>query len=564
VTVFRSAITVALAAAVILLGVALAPVPAAMAGSGFISVVGNATSPADNPGLLSVGLQASSPITSVTVQVAFGSASFADSGLQLTSGTTTSGTWTVPAPITMTELPLGQYYVDVSATDSAGDSISGVQVSQWNFNMQPTVTLTATPDQISANGQTITLSGTATGVYPDSTAPKSQPLAGQPVTVTTSGEIFGDGNSWPLTTAADGSFSLTTATGLSSTDETDTFQATIVQSDTTAFASATVSILPIKAAVRVTATITPSHPLYGQAPTITGTVTIKAGGTWQPLPSSPVYVTDQDNSLQATAGPSGQFSIQLPPVYGPDGGPWQVEAGDLNDAGDPFAGTATMSVPANGPVDPGTLSAFTASISKFGVVSVTGCLEDTSRSGAGVAPGVPVTIQYATSKGGPWQALGTVTTTSTTCGSNSLGGYFSGSLPAMQASAYYQAAMTTDQYDYVPTTSTAVLVSITPTRFVSFDATPHTVRRNGKITISGGLELLGKSWQSYPGQSVDIIFRPRGSKFWYVAYWVKTNSSGRFSRTFRDKFGTATWSADYNGNSTHLVAGAATVRVRVT
>ena len=558
-------IEVVLAAAAILLGAAVMSEPAALAGSGSITVVGSASSPADNPGLLSIGLEASSAITSVQVQVAFGSTSYTPPALQLTSGTTADGTWTVPEPITTAQLPLGQYYVYVTAADSGGDSISDVQVSQWNFSIQPTLTLTATPGQISANGQAVTLSGTATGVLPSSTTPTSQPLAGQQITVTTDGELFGTGNSWSLTTRADGTFSLTTQTGLNSTSETDTFQAAIAQTATTASALASVNILPIRAPVKVSATITPRHPLYGQSPTLTGTVTVQNGSTWQPLPSSPVYVTDGEGQfLQTTTGSDGSFSLQLPPVFGPDGGPWQVASGDLNDAGDPFAGTATISVPENGPVDPGTLSTFTASISKFGVVSVTGCLEDTSRQGAGVAPGVPVTIQYSTSRGGPWQALGTVTTTSTTCGSNSAGGYFRGSLPAVQASAYYQAAMTSNQYDYVPTTSAAVLVSIIPTRFVSFAATPHIVKRNGKITVSGRLEVLGRSWQSYAGQSVDIIFRPAGSKLWYAAYWVKTNSTGRFSKTFTDKFGTATWSADYNGNSTHLVSGAATVRVRVT
>ena len=561
----RSSIKVILMAAAVLLGGVLAPA-AAMAGSGSISLVGNATSPADNPGLLSIGLMASSPITSVTVRVAFGSTSYTvPAPLRPPGASATSGTWTVATPITTADLQLGQYYVYVTATDSGGDSISDAPVGQWNFNMQPTVTLTASPDQISANGQTVTLSGKVTGVYPDSTTPTSQTLAGQPVTLTTYGEIFGDGNSWPLTTGTDGSFSLTTQTGLNSTNETDTFQAAIAQTTTTAFAIASVNVLPIKAPVRVTATITPIHPLYGQSPMLTGTVTIQNGSTWQPLPSSPVYVTDSEGQfLQTTTGSDGSFSLQLPPVFGPDSGPWQVAAGDLNDAGDPFAGPATISVPANGPVDPGTLSAIAVSISKYGVVSVAGCLEDTSRSGAGVAPGVPVTIQYATSQGGPWQELGTLSTTSAVCGSNSAGGYFSGQLPAVLASAYYRAAMTTGQYDYVPTTSAAVLASIIPTRFVAFAATPHIVKRNGKITVSGRLEVLGRSWRSYAGQSVDIIFRPRGSKYWYAVYWVKTNSTGRFSKTFTDKFGTATWSADYNGNSTHLVAGAATVRIRVT
>ncbi len=554
-------IKVVLAATAILLGGALAAEPAAMAGSGYITVVGNATSPPDNPGLLSIGLEASSAITSVQVQIAFGSTSYAPPALHLTGGTTTNGTWTVPAPITSAELPLGDYYVYVTAADSGGDSITDVQVSQWNFNIQPALTLSATPDQVSADGQTVTISGTATGVYPDSTAPTSQPLAGQAVEVSTQGEIFGGVSSWSVTTAKNGSFSVTTQTGMSSTTETDTFAAEVAQTSTMAQAiSPTVTIEPIKAPVRVTATVTPQYPIWDQPVTMTGSVTVEVDGSWVPLPDPYVTISNSQGPIPATVSSSGQFTTALESY---EVGPWQVQAS--GGASDPYAGSATVSVPAQGPYYQGALTGFTATIDKYGNVSVTGCAENTTMAAVGVPAATRVDVQYAAKPSGPWRTLGSIDTTSAACGTNAVGGHFSGSLPGQLASAYYRAAVTSDQTYFAPTaTSSAVPASIIVTRFVSFAATPHRVKRGAKITVSGVLQALGKSWRGYGDQVVEIILRPAGSSHWYVAYRVKANRSGHFSKTFADKFGTATWSADYNGNSTHAVTGAATVRIRVT
>jgi hypothetical protein len=44
---------------------------------------------------------------------------------------------------------------------------------------------------------------------------------------------------------------------------------------------------------------------------------------------------------------------------------------------------------------------------------------------------------------------------------------------------------------------------------------------------------------------------------------VRTNIQGNFSLTFADAVGTAYWSANYDGNGTHLVAGAPEIKITV-
>lgn len=555
--------------AAILAGGTLLPAQAT-AGSGYIDIVGNPTNPADNPGLLSIGLDASSPInaSSVTAQIKFGSTSYIVPGpLTLTSGTATDGTWTVPTPIIEpTDLPLGQYYVYVSAADSGGDSISDVMVpDQWNFNIVPTVTLTANPDAILANGQTVALSGMVTAVTPDSSQPQPAPFAGQPVTITTAGEFFGGTYPWTVTSQNDGSFSFSTQTGMSASTGTDSFTAHVEQTPAIAQAnSSAVAIQPIAAPVAVTATESPANPLWGQDVYITGAVTVDDDGSWQPLPNAVVEISDHGgDSVYVNANGSGQFSTD---VLGNSldlyRSPFTVQV-NSNALSDPYAGSATISIPVRPQDFDAALTATSASIDRYGVVHFSGCVANTTYPAVGAPAGITVDVQYAASPSGPWKALGTLTTSGTSCGSTTGSSQFSGKLPAELASAYYRAVLGADQDYFVPIASNTLLASIIPTRFVTFTATPHKVRRDATITVSGMLQALGRSWHGYAGQWVDIIFQPPGSKLWYIVYRVRSGANGRFRKAFKDKFGSALWSADYFGNITHLVAGAAIIRIRV-
>src|ERR1700728_4451469 len=99
-------------------------VPALAATDSGSITVSNASSPTTSAGLLSVTVQSTTPLTSLSVSIMSGTTDELDlpfSDFSLASGSTTSGTWTLNSPITTTQLPLGTYTVDASATDSGGD-----------------------------------------------------------------------------------------------------------------------------------------------------------------------------------------------------------------------------------------------------------------------------------------------------------------------------------------------------------------------------------------------------------------------------------------------------------
>jgi hypothetical protein len=77
------------------------------------------------------------------------------------------------------------------------------------------------------------------------------------------------------------------------------------------------------------------------------------------------------------------------------------------------------------------------------------------------------------------------------------------------------------------------------------------VAKNGKLTVQGALQFYNSGWQALGGQPVLIIFQFKGSSTWYYITQVKTAANGRFSATFTDP-GSATWAAEYLGDSSHL------------
>jgi hypothetical protein len=70
------------------------------------------------------------------------------------------------------------------------------------------------------------------------------------------------------------------------------------------------------------------------------------------------------------------------------------------------------------------------------------------------------------------------------------------------------------------------------------------------------------TWVSEARQQILIILKPKGSKFWFWITRPMTNSKGEFRSKFVDPV-SATWSAEYLGNRTHMAAAAAEYYVPV-
>src|SRR5215472_363235 len=138
-------------------------------------VIDGAFSPSSDVGLLSIQTEATSPITSLTAHLSNGTSTLTltTSDFALTSGGPTDGIWTVISPITQAQLPLGTYQVTVDASDQAGDSVTGVNAGSFAYVVIPTVTLAASRTSLDFAHQSVTLTGSVTGLYPDGSV---QPL----------------------------------------------------------------------------------------------------------------------------------------------------------------------------------------------------------------------------------------------------------------------------------------------------------------------------------------------------------------------------------------------------
>lgn len=262
----RAAICITCAAVAALLAL---PSAAAEAGSGIITVV-SASSPASNPGSVSVELESTTPVvpTSISAELSAGGASVLTlSDFELTGGTNTGGTvptWTVQSPITMTQLPLGSYTISVSASDTGGDTTTDPDAGTVSFLIQPTITLAASPASVSY-GQNVTFSGTVTGRYPDGT---SKAVADLPVD-STAGEAVTNGS---------GQFSFTAQAGSAQVSSGGEFDAETPATATSTLAwSNVVDITALQDPVRMAAQLSSNAVSYGSAETVTGQVSFESG-----------------------------------------------------------------------------------------------------------------------------------------------------------------------------------------------------------------------------------------------------------------------------------------------
>jgi hypothetical protein len=188
---------------------------------------------------------------------------------------------------------------------------------------------------------------------------------------------------------------------------------------------------------------------------------------------------------------------------------------------------------------------------------------------AGVPGNVPaarsgVAIQYAAGPNGPWRTLTTAATShdSAQCGN---GRAFTGALSARLNYAYYRAwyaGANVAGTGYLAAASGRVLAWKYDDRITGFSVSPRTVAKGGKLTVKGQLQYYSGNWRDYAGQTVYIILLGAHCPHWCYIAAPSTDSNGRFSATFVDPE-SATWSAEFFGDSTHFATLAALAYVTV-
>jgi hypothetical protein len=438
------------------------------------------------------------------------------------------------------QLPPGTYSMTVTATDSTDDTDSGLPAGTLAFTWtDPMLTASATPVSY---GQAQTVSGALTGVMPGDMSGTQSGIGGEPVYLIDTGTSQ---SQQIAMTASDGSYSAQVRLG------TDSYVVTVNPDPAGGVPSA--SSPPFTPAVTVDPTrlesvaIRPPDLVYGKAPGImTGTAQYNGGSGWVSLGDSSVQITvGQARPVTVPTSANGSFSYTVPTTEGTS---WRVAAGgtpllDQSEA----AGRVHIAVPVS-------VGVFGATLTTLGIIDASGCVRVTVPHFSPPGPGTRIEIQYAERRSGPWKTLGWLpigTAASKSC-QGAADAYFSGALTARLASAYYRADYPGD-INFEHALSRAVRAWKYVTEVSSLRVSPRSVRHGGKITVSGRLRQYVRSWTDYARQQVLIILRPRGSRYWYWIYKVTTNSAGWFSKKFTDPT-SATWSAEYQGNQTHLAS----------
>jgi hypothetical protein len=512
--------------------------------------------------ILSVTADSTTPLTSMTVHLlgATSDQDVLDLAMSAPANPPASGpsTWTSPLVSQAGgsyNLQLGTYNVAADAADQGGASVSYQPAGTFAF--QDTVSITPNPADllITHDNPTPTISGTVSTLAPGATT--AQPYADEQIMLEDS--VLGD---VPLTTnPTTGAYSYTFAH-----PQPGEIFGVVVQPTSSLAGGATVTgqFDAQTDPVALSAGLSATTVTYGGKVTVGGTLTYQPGASYEPLSHQTVRIYNGPGTTTpvatVTTSATGTFTATLPKEA--TSVRWVVQAG--GPAASQYLGSASLTLPMKVNL-PTAVSGFGVALSVTGQLSFRGCLTLT----AGVPGGVPslsgLAMQYSAGSKGPWRSLGSLPKqTAARCGNG--GWKFSGTLGAKLNYAYYRAwypGTTAAGTGYLAAASGSVLQWKYEDRITGFSVSAKTVHTGGLLTVDGQLQYYSGKWLDYANQPVYIILRAPGRcANWCYLVVPSTNSGGRFSVTFADPQ-TATWSALFLGNSTHLATQAATSYVTV-
>jgi hypothetical protein len=474
------------------------------------------------------------------------------------SGDSTSGTYELTSPLTMAQLPLGTYTVEVAAVDHGGGVTTDDGTSLYWLE-QPAITLSANQTTFSYADPSVVLSGTLSLTNPDGSADTAS-VTGQQLLLADNQ----DSDTSTVPTGAGGAFQAT----VSQPDNGASYDVSLPGTQTiTGATSGSVEVTAVQDQAEVTANASKTQLNYGEGVTIRGSASYNPGSGFVALTGSTVEIFSHPYDFDGMTTPftttttdgEGGYSVTFADQQS---GPWYVYAGGL--PGQPglddllSSATATTS-----PVDvayPVSITNLRGSLNSFALLTLTGCLSD---SNLGKGSAVPLEVQYAPGSTGPWHVLRTVEgTTSKLCGTGpDYGSTFDYQVTVPVAAAYYRLTYPGSSA-YQAAVSYPVYEAKTLTKFTNFTISRHTVAKNGTVTVSGRLWKDAKGWHPFARQKVFVLFHYKGV-WYYFSHKPVTNSSGNFSGTFR-AYATAPWIAEYMGSGSYYACATARVTVRVT
>jgi hypothetical protein len=409
-------------AAVALAGLAAGIVPAAAFADSSAITIQWAQNTSDNNGKFQVSLSATSPITTISADLysyAAGQVVATVSTFVLVSGTAEAGQWEPPSRV---QLPaLGSYRIDLTVSDSAGDTLTQIAAGNF-FYMVQTLFRDVSVDRHSVDiaHQQVVISGSLFGRAPDTGTVTAVP--GFPITIS---NAFEEDNL--VTTGADGSFS-----AVETVTEAGALQAIYrFDNDHLNYQGSQSAEFPIKlvqSATKFVQNLSASRIPSGGSVTLSGTLLWNSPAGWQPLANKTVGANGCGILGAVTTDTSGNFVLPTSP-------PLQADCTLLTgwQSDDPFMKDTSASVSVI-VIQPAYFSDFTAGRADAGSVSVQGHIQF---PGFNTPFPVLIDIQYSPTGKGGW----TTEVTDLTADWDGMGYYFATTIPSDTA-GYWRASFT--------------------------------------------------------------------------------------------------------------------------
>ncbi|MET9445903.1 hypothetical protein [Streptomyces cinerochromogenes] len=406
---------------------------------------------------------------------------------------------------------LGDYTVDIEATDGSGETTVQKDAGTLHYQKQPVFSgFAVTPAEPDIEHQTITAAGDM--VVRDPSTRETEPLPGAAVDLTFDG---GSGKATAVTDEA-GHFAVPHQLAQAGWVFAD------YNGDLGFAASSWIDVRPKAAPTRMVLDQSSFHVTTGEKIKVTGTLQYQFGEEWKPLSGIPLEMDYKECStcspVDTTTDANGRFSF----VRSPYGSKSVYEIAFTSYT--PFAQHSTADVTAA--VTATTkFSAFTASLDKYAQLKVTGTLDLIGRD---VNDQASVDIQYSANGRTNWTTKKTVKV--------GFGSQFTADKVPGYTDGYWRlryAGSTTK--DIKGTTSNSLRRNRALTRIKDANASPEPVTKGRTITVKGVLQerpVGSSTWRAYGGKKVQILFRPKGAKSWYLMSTVTTKSSGAFSKGF--------------------------------
>ncbi|MEF9884467.1 hypothetical protein [Streptomyces sp. P9-A4] len=462
----------------------------------------------------------------------------------------TAGRFLVPseAALRLTEdggtIPaLGRYAIDVTATDSLGNTFTRTDAGTLDFRLLPRLDSfgIGIPAWDDRNARP---TGTLVGVQPGSG--DLVPLPGRTVTVTPTVRTPGS-----AVTAVTGDSGVFTGGPLPVADEYATFEASYTEDSAEVHGSAYEyrRAYDLKGReVKVTAAADKKRALSGEAVTVSGRVTDPAAGN-APVADQALMVTlgvYTDNAPYGTTvhtDADGRFSARLIAASGlaDYGDYWSVRSADPYLRFDQVSGV--VAIPWETRID-----LLTGGLSADGRVTVGGVFRP--RYVPGSRSSVPSQYlqleQSADGKTG-WRKIASA---------QAYAAYWSTfALAANSGGGYFRVRhLTSDAY--AESSSRVFRLVRTPVRVVGMNAGPEPVRKGANVYTTGTLQHYTNGvWRAFGNAPVALQFQAKGSTTWRQVATGRSAANGWVSLKAKAS-ADGSWRIRYWGDSTHFHSAA--------